>query len=414
MPRTLVVADDLTGATDTAHAFAKRGYGTAVQVDSERDPPDSTVLAVTTDSRYAEPETAAQRVRCAISGTDAPVVYKKVDSTLRGNITPEVRAAMDCGFDRALVAPAAPAVDRLTACGRHLVDGCLLSDTEYADDPKGPTSARLPAPFEGSDRPVRHLGIGTVAAGPDAVGGTLANAPSGAVVTCDATHDRHLGTIARAGRDFDGGTLLVGSSGLASHVAVPGDPDREPRSVEGTGGALGVVGSVSETTLSQLAALPCEWLITIDPGGLLENPRYAGHEAGRRATDRLAAGEHAVVTAAPTRDTVERTLELGRDQGLAGEEIRARVSTSLAGAARAGIDEAAGLFVTGGDVAGAAFDALEVRALSLSGTEVEAGIPAGRLRGGLADGLPVVTKAGGFGDRETAVNCLRHLGGDHE
>lgn len=57
MPRTLVVADDLTGAIDTAHAFAARGYRTRVQVDPGRAPPDSTVLALNTDSRYADSET---------------------------------------------------------------------------------------------------------------------------------------------------------------------------------------------------------------------------------------------------------------------------------------------------------------------------------------------------------------------
>lgn len=66
MPRALVVADDLTGAIDTAHAFAARGYRTRVQVNPGRAPPDSTVLALNTDSRYADPETAAERVRRAI------------------------------------------------------------------------------------------------------------------------------------------------------------------------------------------------------------------------------------------------------------------------------------------------------------------------------------------------------------
>lgn len=411
MPRALVVADDLTGATDTAHAFAKRGYRTTVRVDPDSDL-DATVLAANTDSRYVDPEIAAGRVRQAVE-TTAPVVYEKVDSTLRGNVASEVDAAME-GFDCGLFAPAAPAVGRLTACSHHLVDGRLLTDTEYADDPSPPTSARLPALFEGLDRPVRHLGIGTVAAGTDAVRGALADVPEGALIACDATHERHLAAIARAGRESDRRALFVGSSGLAEHVAVPGEPDREPGFEHAAGGALGVVGSVSERSLEQLAALPGEWVIAISPEELLSDPEDAGREAGRRAAERLAAGEHAVVTAAPDREAVERTLEIGREQGLDGEAIRERVATALASAARAAVGEAAGLFVTGGDVAMAAFDALGVQALSLSGVEVEAGIPVSRLDGGVADGTPVVTKAGGFGERETAVNCLRALGGDHE
>lgn len=413
MPRALIVADDLTGATDTAHAFAKRGYRTTVQVDLEREPPDMTVLAVNTDSRYADPETAEQRVRRAVSGTDAGIVYGKVDSTLRGNVRPETRSAMGCGFDVALFAPASPAVGRLTADGYHLVDGRLLSDTEYVDNPNAPSSAHLPTLFADPDHPSRHLGIGTVAAGSESVREAIAEAPADSMFTCDAVHDRHLGAIAQGGRMASRNTLYVGSAGLAEHVTIPGDPDHEPGRVVGDGGALGIVGSVSERSLEQLAALPEELVIAIDPEDLLDDPESAGREAGRRAAGRLAVDEHVVVTAAPDRAWVERTLDLGRERGLGGNVIRKRVARALASAAHAGIEDAAGLFVTGGDVAMAVFDTLDVRALSLSGAEVEAGIPVSRLDGGIADGLPVVTKAGGFGGRETVVNCLRSLSGDH-
>ncbi|ADJ14555.1 four-carbon acid sugar kinase family protein [Halalkalicoccus jeotgali] len=415
MPRALVVADDLTGATDTAHAFATRGYETAVQVDPNRTAPESTVLAVNTDSRYVDPETAAGRVRRAIAGSDARLVYKKVDSTLRGNVEREVDAAIEAGgFDLALVAPAAPAVGRLTACGAHLVDGRLLSETEYADDPNPPPSARPAALFEGATRPVERIGIEVVASGPEPVRETLAAVRTGAVVTCDATHDRHLAALGRAGRELDRSVLYVGSSGLAEHVALPVDPGTPRPTATGDGGALGIVGSVSETSLAQIAALPAEWVLAIDPEALLSDPERAGREAGRRATARLATGEHAVVTAAPDRETVGRTLELGRERGLTGKAIRTRVATALAGAARPAVAEAAGLFVTGGDVAMAAFDRLGVRALSLSGADIEAGIPIGRIDGGPADGVAVVTKAGGFGGEVTVINCLRTLGEDHE
>lgn len=415
MPRALIVADDLTGATDTAHAFAKRGYRTVVQITAGSDPPDTTVLAVNTDSRYADPETARERVRRAIVGTDAPVVYKKIDSTLRGNVGCEVRAAMDCGFDLALLAPASPAVGRLTAGDYQLVDGRLLTDTEYADDSNGPSSSHLPTLVEGVDISSHHLGIGTVAAGADAVREPIADAPRGTLFTCDATHDRHLDAIARAGDAVDERPLYVGSAGLAKHVEIPGEPDGDPRPITAEGGALGIVGSVSERSLGQLAALPGEWVFALDPEELLADPESTGYEAGRRATKRLADGEHAVLTAAPDRATVERTFELGRDAGLDENEIRRCVRNALAAAAHAGFEsDPAGLFVTGGDVAMAVFDRLEVGSLVLSGEAIGAGIPVSRIDGGLADGTAAVTKAGGFGHEATAVNCLRSLGGDHE
>ncbi|WP_122091273.1 four-carbon acid sugar kinase family protein [Halalkalicoccus subterraneus] len=414
MPHTLVVADDLTGATDTAHAFAKRGYETAVQVDSDRTPPDATVLAVTTDSRYVDPEIAADRVRGAIETTDTRAVYKKVDSTLRGNVVSEIRGAMSYGFDLALFAPASPALGRITAGGYHLVDGQLLTDTEYADDPNGPPNAHLPTLLAEAESPIEPLGVEVVAAGSESIHEALAEVPSGALVACDTTHERHLEAIARTDSELDGPTLYVGSAGLAAHVAVSGELDSEPRRIAGDGGSLGIVGSVSERSLDQLSTLPTEWVLALDPEEMLADPEDAGRKAGQRTTKRLANGEHTVVTAAQDREAVDRTLELGREGGLDDEVTKTRVANALASAARTGIEEAAGLFVTGGNVAMAVFDALEVRALCLSGEEIEAGIPVSRLDGGIADGTPAVTKAGGFGHEGTVINCLRFLGNDHE
>lgn len=418
MPRVLVVADDLTGATDTAHAFAARGYETRVQIGPATDGsvPEATVRSINTDSRYADPGVAAERVRDAM-GEPPAVVYKKVDSTLRGNVTGEIDAAMDA-TDAALavVAPAAPAVGRVTAAGYHLVDGRLLTDTDYADDPKGPTTAHLPTLFADCGHPVVSLGIETVAAGTEAMGEALADAPDRALVACDATHSRHLEAIVRAGVSLDERVLYVGSAGLAEGVALAGDPDTAPEGVAttsaGGGGALGIVGSVSGTTLAQLAAMPDEWVLPLDPDAILADPERAGREAGKRVTERLAGGEPAVITAAPDRSAVERTLAAGRERGLTETEIRGRVAHTLAWGAREAVDSAGGLLVTGGDAAMAVFDALDAAALALSGDAIESGIPVSRIEGGPAGGTPVVTKAGGFGSKKTVMNCLRFLSGE--
>lgn len=417
MPRTLVVADDLTGATDTAHAFAARGYRTRVRIDPESEPPDTTVLAVNTDSRYADGDTAAERVRAAID-PDA-LVYRKVDSTLRGNVVSEIDAAMDAtNAALAVVAPAAPAVGRVTAGGYHLVDGRLLTDTEYADDPKGPTTAHLPTLLADCEHPVVSLGIETVAAGCGSIREALADAPDRALVVPNAIHPRHLTATAQAGASLNERVLYVGSAGLAEGVALTGDPNATPggpaTASAGGDGSLGIVGSTSETTLEGLAAVPDEWVIALDPGVLVDDPERAGREAGERATQRLAGGEPAVVTAAPDRGAVERTLAAGREHDLSGAEIRERAARALAEAASEAADPAGGLFVTGGDTAMAVFGALDAEALALAGEAVESGIPVGRIEGGPADGMAVVTKAGGFGGPETVVNCLRYLGGGND
>jgi uncharacterized protein YgbK (DUF1537 family) len=63
------------------------------------------------------------------------------------------------------------------------------------------------------------------------------------------------------------------------------------------------------------------------------------------------------------------------------------------------------LVLTGGDTAVAACAALEVSALWLQG-EAQPGIPWGILLGGVVPGLPVVTKAGGFGTDDALAAAI--------
>ena len=67
-----------------------------------------------------------------------------------------------------------------------------------------------------------------------------------------------------------------------------------------------------------------------------------------------------------------------------------------------------GLALTGGDISMAVCAALDCATIWLRG-EVEPGIPWGRLLDGIRPGLPVVTKAGGFGTDESLVHAIRHL-----
>jgi 4-hydroxythreonine-4-phosphate dehydrogenase len=70
-------------------------------------------------------------------------------------------------------------------------------------------------------------------------------------------------------------------------------------------------------------------------------------------------------------------------------------------------DMAGSLVVTGGETARAVFDAWRIDRLLLMG-EVEAGLPFSVAAGWRRE-LPVLTKAGGFGEPETLLSCLKFL-----
>ena len=110
-----IVADDLTGALDSAAPFAARGADTRVAATPDLDrlgTPMPVVLSVSTMSRHLDADAAAQAVTttCArLVRLEPTLWFKKIDSTLRGNVAAEVSAAMAAsGLDHAVICPAVP------------------------------------------------------------------------------------------------------------------------------------------------------------------------------------------------------------------------------------------------------------------------------------------------------------------
>jgi uncharacterized protein YgbK (DUF1537 family) len=75
--------------------------------------------------------------------------------------------------------------------------------------------------------------------------------------------------------------------------------------------------------------------------------------------------------------------------------------------ARVGALQAGGLMLSGGDTAVLICDHLGAKGIRLE-AEVEAGIPIGRIIGGVGDGLAVITKSGGFGGPST-LGCIARV-----
>lgn len=65
--------------------------------------------------------------------------YKKIDSTLRGNIAVEVLAMLGTlNWDAAIICPAFPAESRITIGGYHMLKGIPIERSEMARDPHKP------------------------------------------------------------------------------------------------------------------------------------------------------------------------------------------------------------------------------------------------------------------------------------
>ena len=138
-PNIAILADDLTSAADGAAPFVARGV-TALIGRGQLPRQAATVVAVDSGSRSATSSQAFERVaRLTPQLASRAVLYKTVDSTLRGHIAEELEACFAASGRTSLVfAPAFPQAGRTTVGGIQLVDGIPVSESAYGHDPVHP------------------------------------------------------------------------------------------------------------------------------------------------------------------------------------------------------------------------------------------------------------------------------------
>jgi len=148
-----IIADDLTGANDTALQFHQKGAGTKILLDSDCIPKikaGTEVWALSSESRNVSKDEAVLRVekvaKTFIENFSFDYFYKKIDSTLRGHIALETLTVLDIlEYDAAVIIPAFPQEGRITVGGYHMAKGVPIGRTEMAMDPHSPiTESHVP------------------------------------------------------------------------------------------------------------------------------------------------------------------------------------------------------------------------------------------------------------------------------
>ncbi|MDR5907374.1 four-carbon acid sugar kinase family protein [Franzmannia qiaohouensis] len=367
--RLAIIADDLTGALDACAPFAARGADARVVVAQQQlpelaaewqgAPPE--VVAINTESRHLSAEAAAERVTGAFEALRplAPGLwFKKVDSTLRGQVIAECKALRQALGLPLLLAPAVPAQQREVRAAEVWVDGVRLADSDYRLDARSPP---LAGPIDEAFA-AAGLPLARVVAQP---GITLAQCD--AVV--DSCSESELAVIYDAALRAGGGFCLAGAAGLAqaaaqrlfgrllggcpviaaSHAKLYVVGSRAPRSDAQCQQLLIHAPDLAALTPDQLCGAP------VPPARLLLRPPPGGQDDAAQVARALAEGAAAWLAVHPT--------------GL--------------------------LFATGGDTALAVLTRLGVRYLSVA-AEWSPGVVLGLCDGDPA--RPVITKAGGFGD----------------
>ena len=141
-----IVADDLTGANDTAMQFFMKGSNTEIifEANNQNDYHLNVgTWALTTESRNIDSMEAAKKVWENASfmreNFSIEYFYKKIDSTLRGNVALETLAMLEAiEYDAAIIAPAFIQEGRITIGGYQLLKGSPIERTDAARDTYAP------------------------------------------------------------------------------------------------------------------------------------------------------------------------------------------------------------------------------------------------------------------------------------
>jgi len=421
MVRFGVIADDFTGACDVGIQFKKRGLETMVlvDVDSLKEVRNCDVVVVDTESRNEKSEVAYNRVRAAVrclKDLGVKLVYKKIDSTLRGNIGAELDAVMDeLGLEAMILAPAFPATKRTTISGRQLVNGTPLEETEFARDPLHPVKEsyiptlvmlqtqrrigviKLPHVREGAELLKREIRSQTQA--------------GCEIIVVDAETSDDLMVIAEAALNYND-VLLCGSAGLAEGASYWLTSSPQGRRL------LAVSGSVNNVTLNQISFIERALNVEVLEPDLLmilksnENCEAEIKRLVKAAGDAFTCGKDVVIRLARSKEDILRIQRVGRHLGMDDLKTARRILSFLGKVSRRIMSDykITGLILVGGDTSIEVIKNLGAQGVKIE-EEILPGIPLSRMVGGSFDGLPTVTKAGGFGQENALMVVIKKLKG---
>lgn len=368
-----IVADDLTGALDTAVGFA--GAAGPVPVYRSGPAPVSAACAAVDIGTRDLPLAALGPVLSDSAAwfAGAELCFKKIDSLLRGHWAVEITAmAATRQFDRIVVAPAFVQQGRFTLAGRlHLRD---------------PQGELRPADAEPIADTLAHAGL------PGVVGrkvGESCQAFEG-VAVFDVVEEADLFALAAAGLRWPGRTLWVGAAGLARALA--GRPVPVKRELEAP--VLMIIGSAHPRTVAQVqqlrARLPTQFI---------------DHRAGQDVRH-SAARIHRLLQGRIPLGVLTFELPPGTPAARAEEAIRHEMNALLRE-----IDRPSALFVTGGQTLDSLCGAVKCEHLRAH-AEWAPGVVCATLEEGLWAGSHIISKSGAFGHDRLLVELASYAGLD--
>jgi D-threonate/D-erythronate kinase len=407
----LVLADDLTGALECGAHLAQCGLTAPVHttplIQSPPSAQGSTSRVINCSTRHSTAETAREVVRtqaCAFAGHEDVLLYKKTDSTLRGNIGSELESLFDL-YPHAplLYVPAYPRLGRTCRDGILRVHGFPVAETAFGKDLFHPISdssilnhlahqTRVPALLL---RQAEHLHP------------LLKAGAAGTILVCDAERDEEITTLAETALTISPPPLLAGPAAFlraiveaAGHLPVA-SPKLSPFQK-----SLWICGSQHPHSLAQMEkAAQNHWLVHSLAPFLVSSDdalqiQQAAHSFARILLQQHQR-DHFLIVGGPILKKEGQLLPLPDP------ELSPLILRSLGAVAREVFNswKIDLLSIWGGDTAGAVVEAMKIDSLHPLG-ELFEGIPISTFQF-QGRQIQLLTKAGAFGPENLVEMILR-------
>lgn len=411
-----IIADDFTGSNDTGVQFAKKGLQTVVTTNINElmsNITDNDVVVFDTESRFDDKVTAYEKVSKIskeIKRLDDVLVYKKLDSTFRGNTGSEIDGCMQgMGYDFAVVIPALPSNGRQTIEGHVKVNGQFLHETEIAKDPKTPVSqSYIPDIIANQcERKVEVITKDHDYTEEKLLAELVTLRDEGTeIVVFDAESDVDLKMLSEMISKLDSQFIIVGTAGLAEYIT-------EAFQLKIRKSILSIIGSVSDVTREQViyASVSHDYdIIDISIQDFFDDARKEKiiQDILQLITDK----KDIVIRTAKDKKDIQTACEYAEEKGLDKYETSEFIAKGLGEITGRILNEASndlsGLFITGGDTLIKIANYLNIEGMKII-DEVLPAIPVGRFVHEKYCDIRVVTKAGAFGNRETFNEILDYL-----
>lgn len=401
MIKLLVIADDFTGALDTGVQFKTKGVLVRVGAGGLKDIgelPDSVqVLIIDSESRHLSPAKAYDVIYEIVKEAVAagvPVIYKKTDSGLRGNIGAELSAALSAsGQKRMHFLPAYPRIGRITRNGCHYIDGQPVSESVFGKDPFEPVLHSYIPDILREQSKVRSI----------VVSQDTVTAEEG-VLIYDSEKTEDMERIAERLKENGQLRLLAGCAGFASVLrdilGMEQDADQNAVIWEDL---FVVCGSVNRVTLSQMDYAQEQGALRI--GMHLTEKMETEWMDTRQGKEKLQQWKHkvegasvAILESASDLDS-ETVSQYAKRKGITNEQLCYQIADVLGGILKRMVDLGLRrtLLITGGDTLMSFMKKIGVNELSPV-CEVAPGSVLNRIsyRGSC---YSIISKSGGFGEK---------------